>query len=271
MSYFKSVFASLLLLLLMTACNAESTLEPPVPTAIMTVETVSTPLPIETEPVSESVGGDPDLIAVKFIDAARVIPAGLDPSSQSQEVVSQYLQTTGDGSNLWAGGLIGDSNIFFLEIVGVNQDLPNIISVTFPLRLKIVEKIESIEDVSMLSPMGGGGGGGELKIFPSLSLQAGEFEMMPDDPSPVNLMKDVQQLTYFFDMSCAHSGVFDLQFTIPYSVTGNMVTQERTLDYTIQLVCPESATLWHLSDPNTGQIENGGTWIFQDGRYVPQQ
>ena len=91
--------------------------------------------------------------------------------------------------------------------------------------------------------------------------------MMPDDSSPVVLMKDVQQLTYFFDMSCVHSGAFNLRFTIPYSVTGNMETEERTLDYTIQLFCPESATLWHLSDPDAGQIESVGTWIFQDGRY----
>ena len=96
--------------------------------------------------------------------------------------------------------------------------------------------------------------------------------MMPDDPSPVTFNEGCTTThVQFFDMPCVHSGVFDLQFTIPYSVTGNMVTQERTFDYTIQLVCPESATLWHLSDPNAGQMENGGTWIFQDGRYAPQQ
>lgn len=94
--------------------------------------------------------------------------------------------------------------------------------------------------------------------------------MMPDDPSPVILMKDVQQLTYFFDMSCVHSGVFNLQFTIPYSVTGNTVTQERTLDYTIQLVCPESATLWRLADLSSGQIENEGHWKFQNNHYILQ-
>ena len=215
-----------------------------------------------------SAASDPDLIAVKFIDPERVIPAGLDPALQPQEVVSQYLQKTRDGSNLWAGGSVVGSNFYMLEILLISQDLPELISVAFPLRLKITEKIESLKDVSILSLMGGGGGVRELKVFPSLSLQAGEFEMMPDDPSPVILMKDVRQLTYFFDMSCVHSGVFDLQFTIPYSVTGNMVTKERTLDYTTQLVCPEFASLWHLSDPNAGQLENVGTWIFQDGRYV---
>jgi len=94
---------------------------------------------------------------------------------------------------------------------------------------------------------------------------------MPDEPDPVILMKDVQQLSYIFEMPCAQAGMFDLQFVIPYSVSGNKVTKERTFDYTIQIACPESANLWLLSDSNAGQIENGGTWIFQGGRYVLQQ
>ena len=240
------------------------------PTSTMSVEPASTPIPKETELVSESAPSEPDLIAVKFIDSERVIPADLDPASQPQEAVSQYLQTTNDGSNLWAGGSTMDSNYFALDIVPVSHDTPELISVTFPLNLSVTKIADSLANLNFLSPMSGGGGG-VAKNFPSLPLQAGEFEMMPDDPSPVILMKDVQQLSYNFFMPCVQTGVFDLQFMIPYSVTGNMVTQERTFDYTIQIVCPESATLWLLSDPNVGRIKNGGTWIFQDGRYAPQQ
>jgi hypothetical protein len=275
MNYFKCVFASLLLLSLITACNAELIADAPLPTATIPAEIVSTPFPTETEPVSESTMSEPDLIAVKFNDPERVVPADLDPATQPQEVISQYLQTIGDGSNLWAGGSVQSSNIFTLEILSVSHDLPELISVTFPLYLKITKTTDSISisisisNSNILFPMGGGGGGGNTKFFSSISLQAGEFELMPDEPDPVILMKDVQQLFYFFDMPCIQTGVFDLQFVIPYSVTGNMVTQERTFEYTIQLACPESATLWLLSDPNTGQIKNGGRWFFQDAQYVP--
>ena len=270
MNYFKSVFTFLLLLLFITACNSETTPELPTPSPTIPVEAVSTPLPIETEPVPESVTGEPDLIAVKFMDANRVIPAGLDPVSQPQEAVSQYLQTTNDGSNLWAGSSVRGSNFFTLEILPVRHDFPELITVTFPLHLNVTKTTDSLSNSNVISPMGGGGGG-NTKFFPSLSLQAGEFELMPDEPEPVILMKDVQQLSYIFEMPCAQAGMFVLQFVIPYSVTGNMVTQERTFEYTIQIACPESANLWLLSDPNAGQIENGGTWIFQGGRYVPQQ
>ena len=269
MKYIKSVFTSLLLLLLMTACNSRTTPEPPMPTAIMPVEPVSTPLSIETEPASESATGEPDLIAVKFIETERVIPVSLDPVSESQDVASQYLQATDDGSNLWAGGSIRDSNFFSLEIVSLNHDSPDLISVTFPLNLNITKATDSTTDLNILSPTAGGGGGAAI-IFPSLPLQAGEFELMPDDPNSVTLMKDIQQPFYFFNMPCVQTGVFDLQFMIPYNVTGNMVTQERTFDYTIQIVCPESATLWRLADPSSGQIENEGRWKFQNNHYILQ-
>jgi hypothetical protein len=269
MNYFKSMFASLLLLSLITACNAEIIDEAPLPTATIPVEIVSTPLPTETEPVSESTMSEPDLIAVKFNDPGRVVPADLNPATQSQEVVSQYLQTIKDGSNLWAGGSIQSSNLFTLEILPVSHDLPELISVTFPLYLNVTKTTDSLSNANLFSPMGGGGGGGNTKFFPSISLQTGEFELMPDEPDPVILIKDVQQLFCFFDMPCIQTGVFDLLFVIPYSVTGNMVTQERTFEYTIQFACTESATLWLLSDPNTGQIENGGRWFFQDAQFVP--
>ena len=116
MSYFKSVFASLLLLLLITACNSATTPELPMPTSIMPVEPASAPIPKETELVSESGSSEPDLIAVKFIDSERVIPADLDPASQPQEAVSQYLQTTmmaqisGQVGRQWTA-------ILFLDIV----------------------------------------------------------------------------------------------------------------------------------------------------------
>jgi len=270
MSFFKYMFIPLSMLLLVTACNAETTPEPQMPTSTISVEPISTPLPTETNSVTESVSiSELDLIAVKFIDPERVVPADLDPVTQAQAVVSQYLQTTGDGSNLWAGGSIMDSNHFFLEVEALSHDSPNLISVTFPLHLSITEEADSLTDLNILSPMGGGGGG-IAKNFPSLPLQAGEFELIPDDPTSVILMKAVEQLSYNFTMSCLQSGVFDLQFEIPYSVTGNMTEAEHTFEYGIQVVCPESATLWLLSDPDSGQIENGGRWFFQDGRYVLQ-
>lgn len=271
MRIFKTLFIPLSMFLLMTACNTGVVPEPPMPTSTtIPVEPPSTPLPTETKSVTEPMADEPDLIAVKFIDSERVIPAALDPTSQSQEMVSQYLQTTGDGSNLWAGGSIQGSNFYSLEILPASYDLPELISVTFPLYLNVTKTTDSLSDANIIFPTRGGGGGNS-KFFPSLPLQEGSFELMPDEPAPVILMKDVQQLFYFFDMPCVQTGVFDLQFSIPYSVTRNMVTQESIFEYTIQLACPESATLWLLSDPNAGQIENGGTWIFQGGRYVPQQ
>jgi len=172
MNYFKSVFT--LLLLLVTACNSETTPEPPIPTSTVPVETVSTPLPIENEPVSEATADEPDLIAVKFMDTNRVIPAGLDPVSQPREAISQYLQTTNDGSNLWAGCSVRGSNFFTLEILPVSHDLPELISVTFPLYLNVTKTTDSLSNSNVISLMGGGGGG-NTKFFPSFSLQAGEF------------------------------------------------------------------------------------------------
>ncbi len=254
--------------LFIAACSAKTIQEAPTPTILVPTETLPTPLPTATQPVIEKAADEPDLISVHFIDSEQVIPADMDIALQEQEVVSQFSQITSDGSNLWAAGSIQDINFFTLKINTLNQDLPEAISISFPLQLDITESADPYADVNIISLIGSGGGA-ESRYFPTPPLQTGAFELTPDEPSPVNLTDEADQIAFDFAMSCQQSGAFDLNFKIPYTVEGNEKTKEHSFEYGIQIVCPETATLWYLMDKDNGQIEDGGRWIFQDTHYVP--
>lgn len=71
MKYSKSMFVSLLVFLPLTACTAETIIETPSPTSTAPIDQVSATASTNTEPFSEVVASDPDLIAVKFIDPER--------------------------------------------------------------------------------------------------------------------------------------------------------------------------------------------------------
>lgn len=272
MNYKKYACIIFLMTLLLTACNAGTSQETPAPpstpTVLVPTKTVTIPEPQKTEPVLIESDDEPALLSIKFVGFERVLPADMDIATQSEAVVSQYAQMTGAGSNLWAAGSIQDIIFFSLKVESVNQDAPELISATFPIQLHVTETDITQEDVHILSQIGAGGGR-ESIYFSTLPLQAGEFELTPDDPSPVILTKEVEQISYDFTMSCTQSGVFELDFKIPYTVTGNMETSEYVHEYTIQVICPETATLWYLMDLDNGQIENGGRWAFQGTHYVP--
>ena len=120
----------------------------------------------------------------------------------------------------------------------------------------------------MVAPMGGGGGG-DIKVFAPFPLQAGEFDVMPDDPSPVTLsLSDIPSFPYMFTMTCQQAGLFDLTFTIPYSVTEASGSQDRAAIYTVLFACPQSATVWGIGGL---ELQKMNQIVFQNGEYVVQQ
>jgi len=176
----------LMVALLVTACNAGTPQEPQAPALTPTLsvptKTSTIPVPQNTEPVLTESVDEPDLLSVKFVSFERVLPADMDIATQSEAVISQYAKITGDGSNLWAAGSIQEIIFFSLMVESVNQDAPELISATFPLQLRVTETTITQEDVHILSQIGAGGGR-ESRYFSALPLQAGEFELSPDDPS----------------------------------------------------------------------------------------
>jgi len=66
--------------------------------------------------------------------------------------------------------------------------------------------------------------------------------------------------------------MFDLTFTIPYSITDPSGIQERAKTYTVSFVCPQSATLWGLvhNGNSIAYIEKLNQWTFENGLYIQQ-
>ena len=261
-------------ILLLSGCASKTAAEAPMPSVAVSEEVLPTlaptsiPLPSETPMVAQVETDLFDPVTVKFVSGERVVPADMDLVSLPQEVVAQYTQVIADGSNSWAGASIKDANHFLLQIDATDPNAADLLKVFFPIHLSIKNFNAPLNDVNLLMPMSGGGG--VMKSFAPLALQAGEYDFLPDDPSPLILKKDVEEIFYLFHMPCVQSGAFDLNFTIPYTLMGNQVERDYTYEYTVQLICPQSVNLWILPHEMEGEIENGGRWVFQGDRYVQQ-
>lgn len=244
------------------------------PTLQYTETPANTPTPVaptETQIIPTPTALEPDLIEAGFSPWDRLIPADLDPTTQSKEIAAEYESVNQDGSNSWAGAIVGDYGDyggFTLDIKPLTQK--RMITLKYPVHVSIKLADASVDDLNLVNPLGGGGGG-SYKQFPLLPLQTGEYDLLPDDPSPVDLvLPDMPDLSYYFTASCRQAGRFDLTFTIPYSVTEPSGIRQRVKIYMVSLVCPQSAVLWALThDGNDiAYLEKMSQWVFEDGHYI---
>ena len=234
------------------------------------------PAPIDTSALIPSATADPGtsfvpLIKIKigFIDAARVIPASLDPSTQAAEVISQYQQILSSESEIWYGGTVTGKHTFSLNISTLSQDPAETVQLQFPIYVIISRTEEPVDGVNIIHPMGGGGGG-DLLTFPGFELQDGEMDLFPDTGMPFDLqVNNSPSVTLDFTATCKETGVYKIEFSsIPYTVTNNEGTNSASSYYIISLVCPQSLAQWPwFGDTQLGQSVR---WLFDNGEYIQQ-
>jgi len=64
--------------------------------------------PTETRVVPTPTAQQPDLINVGFFPWDSLIPANLDPATQSEEIAAEYEAITQNEPAAWAGATLGD-------------------------------------------------------------------------------------------------------------------------------------------------------------------
>lgn len=223
--------------------------------------------------LSDAVEGLPHLLAAQLDLPVRVIPGGLDPSTQFEQVVAAYRQAVQEDAmrTQWIGGMAGGMRGFTIWLSTLSQDASERISLAYPIlvsmRFTDDPTLNQVREVNLLAAVGGGGGG-VVNAFPTLTLRPGQVTISPTAVSAVDMQFGGQSdIGYDFAITCAEAGVYDLLFEIPYLVTGKDGSTQRRLAYELPFACPETSTQW-IFDSGSGAWLASLRWTLRAGQYV---
>ena len=223
------------------------------------------PMPAVFEPVV--------MLKLGLSTPIRLIPEKLGPNSQSSEIISQYQQITTENSEIWYGGTLEGDHFFSLMVGTLSNDPAETIKLQFPIHVKITKTAEPVDEMNIVSTASSIGDRKDSFVFPDLELQEGEWDLLPENPTSLELRAEkTPSVSYNFHTICSSPGVYRLDFTIlPYTFVGadGMETQASSY-FIISLACPRSFTSWTWNGEPDSALEDSGSFIFRDGRYVPQ-
>ena len=197
----------------------------------------------------------------------RVIPAGLDPNTQFDQVVAGYQQAIQqDGLRFeWTGGASFPEFAVWLSLL--SEDPGEIVTLGYPIQVGIELTGEPAGGLHLLGP-NGGGGGGVTNGFPELVLRPVEMELYPDEIAVTDLQSGAQtDAGYIFPVRCVQPGVFRLRFSFPYTLSRQGDVSQQALAYELLFACPETATMWIFNTEN-GQMLTNYPIVLRDGQYV---
>lgn len=248
-------FLLIMLAVILTACSAASSPS----------DDEFIPMPTAYKPVV--------MLELGLSTPVRLIPENLDPTSQVSGIISQYQHVTKENSEIWYGGTLAGDHDFGLIVGTLSEDPSETVRLQFPIHLKITKTAEPVDEMNIISSASEVGGGKDSLVFSDLELQEGEWDLLPEDPAPLELRADkTPSVSYNFQAVCNSPGVYRFDFTIlPYTFVEADGTEIQASSYfIISLACPRSFTSWTWNGESDAALEKSGSFIFQDGRYVPQ-
>jgi hypothetical protein len=212
------------------------------------------------------------MLKIGFVVPDRLIPTSLDPLTQSSDIAGRYHQIMTDQSEIWYGGTFQGAHSFSLEISTLSTNPAETVRLRFPIHLIVSKTQEPAEKLNIISQMGGGGDGTASRTFSDIELRDGEWDIVPEELNSYDLrVGEFSSMPYIFNTVCQQAGIYKLEFSIPYTLLDGVGTETpASTYYIVSLACPQSATLWFWNGEPKGQLEKFGSFIFQDGQYIPQ-
>ena len=255
-------------LLFVAGCASTRPPETPLvaPTAMPTgVLPIQSPT-IEVSASPENANGS---INIGFVDRTRVVPASpatidLTQPGNTSDLFRAILKNQ---SPEWPGGTITGVHDFMLEISLATPDTQDVIIPKFPIRVSVRQSEITGDRFTLVATSEAGGNAAQT--FPVIPLQEGEVPLTPEsgEGTPAKLSNsEISSVSYNFAMSCQQPGLYLVDFSIPYTTTNALGTQDSEKTYTVTLFCVQSAKLWILDD-QSNLFTMLGNYEFQSGEY----
>jgi hypothetical protein len=197
----------------------------------------------------------------------RVLPNNIDLSDN--QAGKQLASTYNSGGTLFWAEIpevmdpeSGNSASTIFDIASTADKSWIELSKTVNVSVEVEETIPDVVDV--LVPMGCGGGG-EIRIFPSVSLE----NSFPQFTTETNFA-DVDFFTlepgeferFRIPFECKVPGFYRLKLTIPFRYEG----ENGTMETSTMVMCPQSTTLWLLDVPS-GTMVGTENYVWDNSTY----